>query len=112
MALKISRTLAERSRSSASDGEHEVITVQGGSDWSGDRRSAERCRVSGSTNRPRLRGRAQLRHEGETRAGLWRGGGVSSLKGRRQETYNVIEIGLIIDAGEPGLIGGARMRER
>jgi hypothetical protein len=34
------------------------------------------------------------------------------LQGRRQETYDVIEISLIIDAGEPGLIKGARMRER
>src|SRR5215470_15656514 len=102
-----------RLRSSASDGDHdEVITAHGGSDWSGDRRSAEWRRVGGSTRRPRHRGRAQLRREGKTGTGLWRAGGSARLQGRRQETYNVIEIGLIIDAGEPGLIGGARMRER
>ena len=109
----MSRTLAERSRSSASDGEHhEVITAHGGSEWSGDWRSAEWCRVGGSTNEAYHCGQAQLRCEGETGTGIWRDGGISGLKGRRQETYDIIEIGLIIDAGEPGRIGGARMGER
>src|SRR5215470_10332847 len=78
---------------------------------SDDRRSAEWRPVGGSSSRPRHHGRAQLRREGETGIGLWRGGGTCRLKGRRQETYDVIEISLIIDAGKPGLIGGARMRE-
>ena len=42
---------------------------------------------------------------------LWRGGGIGILEDRRQETYDVVEIGLVIDTGDPGLIGGARMRE-
>src|SRR5215472_15682605 len=109
----MSRTLAERSRSSASDGEHhEVITAHGGSEWSGDRRGAERCRVGGSTSQARHSGRARLWLDGETRTRLWRDSGIGSLKGRRQETNDVIEIGLIVDAGDPGLIWGARMTER
>jgi hypothetical protein len=107
------RDVPTRLRSSTSDGEHdEVITAHGGSEWSGDRRGAEWRRVGGSARRPRHRGRAQLWGEGETRTGSWRGGAVGSLKGSRQETYDVIEVDLIIDAGEPGLIGGTRMRER
>jgi len=43
---------------------------------------------------------------------LWRGGEIGVLEHRRQETYDVVEIGLIINAGDPGLIGGARMCER
>jgi len=43
---------------------------------------------------------------------LWRDSGIGSLKDRRQETYDVIEIGLIVDARDPRLVGGARMRER
>ena len=110
---QMSGTLADRSRSSVSDGEHhEVITAHGGSERSGERRSAEWGRVGGSTSRRRHRGRAQLRRERKTGTGVWRGDGVGSLKGRRQETYDVIEIGLIVDAGDPGLIGWARMRER
>ena len=77
-----------------------------------ERWSAEWRRVGGSTSRPRYRGRAQLRREGETGTALWRGDGTGRLKGRRQETYDIIEIGLIIDAGEPGRIGGARMGKR
>ena len=113
MALSISRTPAERSRSSAPDGEHhEVITAHGGSEWSGERRSAEWGRVGGSTNEACHCGQAQLWLGGETRTRLWRHSGLGSLKSRRQETYDIIEIGLIIDAGDPGLIWGARIRER
>src|SRR5215467_7414819 len=109
----MSRTLAERSGSSASDGEHhEVITAHGKSERSGDWRSAEWGRVGESTSPARHSGRAQLRCEDETGSGLRRDGGIGSLESRCQETYDIIEIGLIIDAGEPGRIRGARMRER
>src|SRR5262245_700510 len=104
--------MSPRLRSSTSDGDHdEVITAHGGSDGSGDRRSAERCRVDRSTSRARDSRLAQLRCEGETVTRLWRGGGIGILEDRRQETYDVVEIGLVIDTGDPGLIGGARMRE-
>jgi hypothetical protein len=108
----MSRTLAERSGSSASDGEHhEVITAHGGPERSGDRRSAEWWRVGGSTNEACHCRQAQLRCEGETGSGLRRDSGIGSLKGRRQETYDVIEIRLIVDAGDPGLIwGGSHTR--
>src|SRR5215470_3856081 len=105
--------MSPRLRASASDGQHhEMLTERGGSEWLGERRSAEWRRVGGSTSRPRHRGRAQLRREGETGTGLWRDGGLGRLKSRRQEAYDVIEIGLIIDAGDPGRIGGACMGER
>src|SRR5262245_2868928 len=39
-------------------------------------------------------------------------GEIARFEGRGQETYDIIEIGVIINAGKPGLIGGARMRER
>jgi hypothetical protein len=70
------------------------------------RRSAEWRRVGGSTSRARHCGRAQLWREGEAGTGLWRGGGTGRVEGGCQETYAIIEISLIIDAGEPGLIGG------
>jgi hypothetical protein len=96
-----------------SESEHEkVLIARGGSERSGDRRSAEWRRVGGSTNRPCACGHPQLRREGKTGTHLWRSGRAGGLKGRRQETYDVIEICLIIDAGEPGFVGGARMRER
>jgi len=88
-----------------------VITAHGGSDELGDRGSAERCRVGRSTSRARHSRPAQLRSEGETVTRLWRGSGIDILEDRRQETYDVVEIGLVIDPGDPGLIGGARMRE-
>src|SRR5215467_9196102 len=107
------RDVSPKLRSRASGGEHdEVITAHGGCERSGERRSAEWRRVGGSTSRARHCGHAQLWLEGETRTRLWRDSGIGSLKGRRQETYDVIEIGLIVDAGDPGLIWGARMRER
>ena len=37
---------------------------------------------------------------------------MSRVEGRRQKTYDIIEVSLIIDASKPGLIRGARMRER
>src|SRR5215472_7608120 len=89
-----------------------MLTERGGSEWSDDGRSAEWRRVNGSTSRARYGGRAPLRHEGEAGTGLWRSGGIGRVEGRRQETDDIIEISLIIDTGEPGLIGGARMRER
>ena len=101
------------SRLSTLHGEHdEVITEHYGIEWLDDRRSAERGRVGRSTSRAHHSRLIQLRCEGETVARLWRGGGLGSLKSRRQETYDIIEISLIIDAGDPGRIGGARMRER
>jgi len=108
------REMSPRLRASAADGQHdEMLTVRGGSEWSDDdRRSAERWRVGGSTSRACHYGRTQLRPEREADTGLWRGGGFGRAEGRRQESYDIIEITLIIDAREPGLIGGARMRER
>jgi len=104
--------MSPRLRASASDGQHdEMLTERGGSESSEDRRSAEWRRVGGSDSRARHCGRAQPRREGEAGAGLWRGSGIGRVEGRRQETYDIIEIGLIIDASEPGLIGGTRMRE-
>src|SRR5215467_15525843 len=107
------RDVSPKLRSRASGGEHDgVITAHGGAEWLRDRGSAEWRRVGGSTSRARHSGHAQLWLEGETRTRLWRDSGIGSLKGRRQETNDVIEIGLIVDAGDPGLIGWARMRER
>jgi len=77
-----------------------------------ERWSAEWRRVGGSTSRPRYRGRAQLRREGEAGTGLWGGGGIGRVESRRQEGYDVIEIGLIVHAGDPGLIWGTRMGKR
>ena len=57
-------------------------------------------------SRARHCGREQLRREGEAGTGLWRGGGIGRVEGRRQETYDIIEISLIINASEPGLVGG------
>src|SRR5215470_19375948 len=100
-------------RARASDGQHnEMLTERDGSEWSGDRRSAEWRRVGGSTSRARHRGQAQLRREGEASTGFWRGCGISRVKGRCQKTYDIIEISLIVDARKPGLIRGARMRKR
>src|SRR5215467_5694909 len=102
-----------RLRASASDGQHhEMLTKRGGSEWSGDRRSAEWRRVSGSARRARHRGQAELRREGEASTSFWRGCGISRIEGRRQKTYDIIEISLIVDASKPGLIRGARMRKR
>ena len=102
-----------RLRSSASDSQHdEMLTEHGGSEWSVERRSTEWRRVGGSTNWPRHLGQAQLRRKGEGGTGSWHADGIGSLKGRRQETHGVVEIGLIINCGDPGLIRGARMRER
>src|SRR5215813_7524831 len=104
--------MAPRLRSSASDGDHEeVITEHGGSERLDDRGSAEWRPVGGGSSRPRRHGRAQLRREGEPGIGLWRGGGTARLKRGRQEIYDVIEISLVVDTLEPGLIRGARMRE-
>src|SRR5262245_56139398 len=105
--------MSPRLRASASDGQHhEMLTERGGSEWSGDRRSAEWRRVGGSARRARHRGQAELRREGEASTGFWRGCGISRVEGRRQKTYDIIEISLIIDASKPGLIRGARMRKR
>jgi len=102
-----------RLRSSASDGQHdEMLTGRGGSEWSVERRSTEWRRVGRNTSGARHPGRAQLRRKGEGGTGSWHGGGIGSLKGRRQETYDVVKISLIINPGGPGLIRGARMRER
>ena len=68
--------------------------------------------MGGSTNEACRCGQAQLWLEGGTRAPLWRNSAIGSLKDRRQETYDVIEIGLIVEPGDPGLIWGARVRER
>src|SRR5215467_7262594 len=107
------RDVSPKLRSRASDGEHdEVITAHGGAEWLSDRGSAEWRPVGGGSSRPRHHGRAQLRREGEPGIGLWRGGGTARLTNGSQEIYVVIEISLIIDASEPGQIGGARMRER
>ena len=89
-----------------------MLSEHCGSERSGDRRSAEWGRVDGSTNEACHCGQAQLWLEGETQTRLWRDSGIGSLKGRRQETYDVIEISLIIDARDPRLVGRARMRER
>src|SRR5262247_4419811 len=91
------------------DGEHEeVFTATSRTEWLGDRRSAERCRVGRSTSQARHSRLAQLRLDGETvMRRLWRGGEIGVPEHRRQETYDVVEIGLIINAGDPGLIGGA-----
>ena len=51
-------------------------------------------------------GQIQLRRNGNTGIGLEPDDGFGSLKGRSQEIYDIIEISLIIDAGEPDLIGG------
>src|SRR5262249_34345958 len=77
-----------------------------GSEWSGDRRSAEWRRVAASTSPARLCGWAQLRREGEASVGFCRGCGISRVEGRRQEAYDIIEITFMIDASEPGLIRG------
>src|SRR5215471_2908405 len=107
------REMSPRLRASASDHQHdEMLSERGGSEWSGDRRSAEWRRVGGSTSRARHRGRAQLRCEGEPTTGFRSGCGMSRVEGRRQKTYDIIEVSLIIDASKPGLIRGARMRER
>ena len=89
-----------------------MITAHGGAEWLRDRGSAEWRPVGGGSSRPRHHGRAQLQREGEPGIGLWRGGGTARLTNGSQEIYDVIEISLIIDASEPGQIGGARMRER
>src|SRR5215470_13738163 len=100
-------------RARASDGQHnEMLTERDGSEWSGDRRSAEWRRVGWSARRARHRGQAELRREGEASTGFWRGCGINRVEGRRQKTYDIIEISLIVDTGEPGLIRGARMRKR
>src|SRR5215813_10715193 len=100
------RDVSPKLRSSTSAGDDdEVVTAHGGSECSDDRGSAERWRVGRSTCRAHHSRLAQLRCEGETVTRLWCGGGLGSLKSRRQETYGIIEIGLIIDAGEPGRIG-------
>jgi len=83
-----------------------VITAHGGAEWLRDRGSAEWRPVGGGSSRPRHHGRAQLQREGEPGTGLWRGGGTARLTNGSQEIYNVIEISLIIDASEPGQIGG------
>jgi len=93
-------------------GEHDEVIAEHGIEWLDDRRSAERWRVGRSTSRAHRSRLAQLRCEGEIVTRLWRGGGLGSLKSRRQETYDIIEISLIINAGDPGRIGGTRMRER
>src|SRR5262249_28678329 len=90
----------------------EVITASGGSEWSGDRRAAGRGCVRWGTSGARHPSPAQLRCEGEARTGPLGGSGNGKLNSRRQETYDVVEIGLIINAGDPSLIWGARMRER
>src|SRR5262249_12678978 len=52
------------------------------------------------------------RREGEGSTSFSLGCGISRVEGRRQKTYDIIEISLIIDASKPGLIRGARMRKR
>ena len=63
------------------DGEHEeVFTATSRTEWLGDRRSAERCRVGRSAGQARHFRLAQLWCEGETVTRLWRGGEMGILE--------------------------------
>src|SRR5262249_10408199 len=52
------------------------------------------------------------RREGEGSTSFSLGCGISRVEGRRQKTYDIMEIGLIVEASKRGLIRGARMRKR